>query len=348
LIGSGLYHSTSAIAVRFLSHSPASEITDDLFRSRVREAVEFRLSLQPAVSHRRLIYGESDGLPGTVVDQYDDVLTWTTLSAGIDLRKELFLDTLEELLKPRAIIERNDVALRAKDDLPESTGVLRGKLDGPVKIEEDGVKFLIDVLGGPKTGFFIDQRPNRIAIRQFAKGRRVLDPFCADGGFGLHAAFAGAASVDLADTSVQALDRARVNTETNSFANVSFEKADALDRLGQLVEEKKEFDLVILDPPSFAKSKRNIADAERAYQRLNINALQLLSPRGILATSSCSQAISEEHFLKILTYSAKRTGHRLRLLYRGPGSIDHPVMLSMPETNYLKFFVFQKMGDECP
>lgn len=349
LIGSGLYNSQSAIAVRFISRGPAESVDDSLFVSRLTEAVQFRLAMQPNATHRRLVYGESDGLPGTVVDQYGDVLTWTALSAGIEMRRGILLDALESLLQPRAIVERNDVSLRTKDGLEQSTGVLRGSLDGLVEIHEEGVRFAVDVLNGPKTGFFIDQKPNRLAIRLFAKNRTVLDPFCADGGFGLHAAFAGASRVDLADVSADALARATHNAAINDLSHLTtFEKADALESLAGYVDEGRSYGLVILDPPSFAKSRRNLDDATKAYQRININALQLLEDRGILATSSCSQALSEAEFQKIVSYAAKRTGKRLRLLYRGSGSPDHPTMLAMPDTEYLKFFVFQLMGDESP
>ena len=348
-LGCGLYNATSAIAVRFLSHRRAADVSDDLFRERVRDAISFRDQTMPGLTHRRLIYGESDGLPGLVIDQYGDVITWSCLSAGMEMRRDILLDELRTLIRPSAVVERNDVQLRVKDGLEERTGVIEGTLPTPVRIEEDGVSFDVDILNGPKTGFFIDQRPNRLASRTLARGRSVLDPFCADGGFGLHAAYAGAARVLMGDISAAAVERATHNAEINNLQAVTqIERRNALDWLGLLAEADERFDMIILDPPAFAKSKRNLDDATRSYQRLNITALQILEPGGILATSSCSQALSETDFLKIVHYSARKADRRLRLLHRGAGSPDHPVLSSMPDTDYLKFYIFQIVGDHCP
>lgn len=347
--GLGLYHASSLIAVRFLTSDPARVIDASFFRERVRRAWELRASIFGGSTHYRVIFSESDGLPGTIVDRYGDVLTWSCLSYGMAQRREWVLDALEEFLHPSAIVERNDALLRAKDELPESTGILRGTLDGPVTIEEEGVSFEVDVLNGPKTGFFIDQRLNRRMVGAVARGRRVLDVFCADGGFGLLAAAGGAQEVHMVDVSASALERVAANAARNGLAErVRVEQADALDHLGALVREGARYDLIVLDPPAFAKSRRQIEQATKAYQRINITALQMLEPGGILATASCSQAISEADFVRIVEYSARRAGAALRLLYRGTQPPDHPVLESMPETQYLKFFLFQKLGDEVP
>lgn len=349
LVGRGLYHADSLIAVRFLTSDLETPIDAAFFRARLQRALDFRRRLLPEATHARLVFGESDGLPGTTIDRYGDVLTWTTLSYGMAQRRDLLLDALEELASPRAIVERNDAWLRGKDGLDEATGVLRGTYDGPVEIEEHGVRYAVDVLEGPKTGFFIDQRFHRAFIRRLSAGARVLDVFCADGGFGLQAAHAGAERVHMIDVSDAALARARRNVDLNGLGDrVELEQADALDRIGGLVEEGAQYDLVVLDPPSFAQSRRHVPQAERAYQRLNISGLQLLPPGGLLATASCSQAVDEDAFLKIVQYSARKTGSNLRLLYRGTQPPDHPVLEAMPETHYLKFYVFQKLGDEAP
>ena len=347
--GLGLYHDDSFIAVRFLTPDADAEIDAAFFRTRLERALALREAAFPGATHARLVFGESDGLPGTVVDRYGDVLTFTTLSYGMAQRRDWLLDALEDLVQPSAIVERNDAALREKDGLEQESGVLRGEVNGPVRIEESGVPFEVDVLGGPKTGFFIDQRLNRLALRPFARDRRVLDVFCADGGFGLHAAHAGATSVHFLDASEDALARVRRNAELGGVADrVTTEAADALDRLGELAEQEADYDLIILDPPGFAQSRRHVEAATKAYQRINISALQILPPGGILATASCSQAVSEEDFLKIVRYSAKKAGASLRLLYRGGQPPDHPVLDTMPETHYLKFYVFQKLWDEVP
>lgn len=347
--GLGLYHSTSLIAARFLTRDPHATIDAAFFEERLRRALAYREAAFQGVDHYRLVYSESDGLPGTVIDRYGDVLTWSTLSYGMEQRRDVILDALESMIKPRAIIERNDNPLRAKDDLPEAKGVLRGSYEGPVSIEEHALTFRIDPLNGPKTGYFMDQRHHRALMRRFARGRRVLDVFCADGGFGLHAAAGGAASVHMLDTSNQALERVLDNAEQNGLRDqVTVEQADALDRLGEMTGEGRTYDLIILDPPAFAKSRRHVEFATKAYQRININAFQMLPPGGILATASCSQAVSEDDFLKIVLYAARKTGSQLRQLYRGTQPPDHPILESMPETHYLKFYVFQKLGDELP
>lgn len=347
--GQGLYHADSLIAARFLTTDPEAAIDDAFFRARLEKAFRLREAVFGDTTHYRLAYSESDGLPGTIVDRYGDVLTWTTVCYGMDQRHELLLDLLEELVGPRAIVERNDSWLREKDGLDESTGVLRGSYDGPVEIAEDGVRFAVDVPNGPKTGFFIDQRLHRRMIRRVAEGRRVLDVFCADGGFGLHAAAGGAEAVHFLDVSALALERVQHNAALNGVADrCTVEQANALDRLGDYVDEGRTYDLVVLDPPGFAKQRREVDDASRAYQRINITGLQLLEPGGLLATASCSQAISEDDFLKIVRYSARKAGARLRLLYRGGHPPDHPVLDTMPETAYLKFYLFEKLADEAP
>jgi 23S rRNA (cytosine1962-C5)-methyltransferase len=353
VLGQALYHEHSLIAGRFVTRDGERAVDEGLWRARIAAAVARREAAYPEATHARLVFGESDGLPGTLVDRYGPpgyqggVLTFTTLAWGMEQRRDVLLDLLEERLRPDAIVERNDAPLRAKDGLEERTGVLRGTLPERLQIEEHGVRYEVDALHGPKTGFFIDQRENRAAVARFARGRRVLDVFCADGGFGLSALRAGAASAHFLDVSGPALERVRANAEANGLENASFERADALDRMGVLAEEARgRFDLVVLDPPGFARSRRDVEAATRAYQRLNISALQLLEPGGLLATASCSQAIAEEDFLKIVHYSARRAGVRLRRLVRGGHPPDHPTLEAMPETRYLKFYLFEVMGDE--
>ncbi len=348
-LGAGFYHESSLIAFRFLGRHVDAPVDAAFFEARLARALEHRRLVFGGERHFRWVFSESDGLPGTIVDVYGEIVCWSTLCAGVDQRREALLDAIESLLGPRAIIERNDDALRAKDGLPERRGVVRGALDGPVAIEEHGLRFEIDPLEGPKTGWFLDQRLHRAELRRFARGRRVLDVFSADGGFGLQAAAAGAAHVQLVDGSAAALERARRNAALNGLGDrVELEKADALDRLARLADAPEGHDLVVLDPPAFAKSRRHVAAARRAYQSININALRLLPERGVLATSSCSHAIDEREFESLLRYSARRAGCGLRVLYRGSQPPDHPVLVGMPETHYLKFTVVQKTGDELP
>lgn len=349
LYGRGFYHATSLIAVRFLTRDPEQPIDAAFFEERLRRALALRQAAFPESRHYRLVFSESDGLPGTIVDRYGDVLTWSTLSAGMEARQEVLLDALEALVQPRAIVARNDNPLRRKDGLPLHRGVVRGAYEGPVEVDDGPVRFLVDVLEGPKTGFFLDQRLHRARLAPLTRGRTVLDVFCADGGFGLHAAAAGAAEVTFLDQSEAALERVRANARLSGLTGpMHFEAANALDRLGDLVAEGRRYDVVVLDPPAFAKSRRHVEEALRAYQRINITGLQLLPPGGLLATASCSQAVDEGAFLKVIEYAARRAGAPLRLLYRGSQPPDHPILPAMPETAYLKFFIFQRLADELP
>ena len=342
-LGRGFYHADSLIAFRLVTRDPSVEVDTGFWAERLRAAHALRASFYAGSTHYRLAYAESDGLPGTLFDRYGDVVTFTTLSYGMDARRESLLDALESVVGPVCVVERNDVALRAKDGLAQQSGVLRGTYPGPQVVDEAGVCYEVDVLGGLKTGLFLDQRLNRQVVRRLAEGRRVLDVFSADGGFGLHAAKGGAASVRFLDASQDALDRAARNADLSGLdANrLHFERADALERLGEMVREAQRYDLVVLDPPAFAKSRRHVDDALKAYQRINITGFQLLAPGGILATASCSQAVDEAAFVKMMRYSARRAGVEVRLLHRGGQPPDHPILDAMPETHYLKFYVWQ-------
>ncbi|MEZ4700399.1 MAG: class I SAM-dependent rRNA methyltransferase [Rhodothermales bacterium] len=343
-LGQGFYHAKSLIAVRLVTTDVATPVDEAFFARRIDAALALRSSFFHDATHYRLIFSESDGFPGTIVDRYGDVLTWSCLSYGMEKQRDLVLDLLEERLKPAAIVERNDTWLRGKDGLPECKGVIRGAYEGPIRIRENGIAFDVDVTDGPKTGFFIDQRLHRAFVGRLARGRSVLDVFCADGGFSLHAAAGGAASVLGLDTSESALARAAHNAQMNDVSHcIEYKACDALDELDLLREQGRTFDLIVLDPPAFAKSRKHLEAATRAYQRINITAMQLLNPGGILATASCSHAIDEKDFLKIVRYSAIKSGTTLRTLHHGCQPPDHPVLDAMPETSYLKFEVVQKM-----
>lgn len=347
--GRGFYHADAVIAVRFLTTNLDRPIDEAFFRDRLLKALALRDAAFAGATHARLVYSESDALPGTLVDRYGDVLTWTTICAGMDRRRDLLLDLLEELVAPKAIIERNDAWLRGKDKLPEQTGVLRGSFEGVAEIEEHGVRFHVDPLHGAGTGFPIVHRAHRDLVRRLAARRRVLDVFCGEGGFSVAAACGGAEHVHGLDVSNLALERAEHNAALNDVADrFSIEQAEALDRIGKLVTEQPGYDFVILDPPPFAQSRRQVDDATRSYQRLNISALQLLPPGGLLATASSSPALSEDDFETLIDYSARKAGARLRLLHRGHQPADYPVLASMPETQYLSFYVFEKLADELP
>ncbi|MBF2099199.1 MAG: class I SAM-dependent rRNA methyltransferase [Gloeomargaritaceae cyanobacterium C42_A2020_066] len=347
-LGRGFYHATSRIAFRFLTRDLDVSIDGAFWQGRLAQALALRAHLFDPQTHYRLVYSESDGFPGTLIDRYDQVYTFTTLCAGMDQRRDEILDALDSLVRPAAVVERNDHPLRARDELPERQGLLRGTYAGSVQIQEAGVLYEVDVLHGLKTGFFLDQREHRQWVRRLAWDKRVLDVFCADGGFGLQAAAGRAKSVHFVDSSAAVLERAAHNATLSGLAgdHLHFERADALEYLGDLVTEHQRYDLIILDPPAFAKSRMHVEDALRAYQRINISALQLLAPGGILATGSCSQAVEEAEFYRLLRYCARKANVRLRWLHRGYHPPDHPVLEQMPETHYLKFAIVQVLPDD--
>jgi len=341
LVGYGLFNPKSLIAVRIFSRR-APAIDAAFLGERLRKARDLRERLYPGADGYRLVHGESDGLPGLVVDRYGDALSIQTLSLGMDLLKERICDGLQELLHPVAIVERNESALREYEGLPRLGGLLRGTLPEPVRIHESDVLFEIDLLHGHKTGFYYDQRENRMALRRFAPGTRVLDVYCHDGAFALHAARAGAREVTGIDVAEEALGRARRNAELNGLDGICrFEAADAPEALRLLHDAGERFDLIILDPPSFTRSKKAVAAARRGYVDVNRRAIRILSRGGILATASCSHHITDETFLECVQEASIGVDRSLRLLEWRSQAPDHPVLPAMPETRYLKFAILQ-------
>lgn len=339
-LGIGLYNPNSLIAVRVLTRIE-EEIDFQFFRRRIESALALRKQIYPSSDAYRLIHGESDFLPGLIVDVYGDYLAVQTLSAGMDRRLTLIADVLESILHPKGIVERNEPSIRTLEGLPLKKGILRGTLDHVV-VDEESVRYNVDMLEGQKTGLFLDQRENRTALRRYVRGARVLDCFCNDGGFALHAARAGATNVSAVDVSDSAIARARENAGLNGLQDrIDFVTGDAFDYLARAVEQGEKFDLIILDPPSFAKSKKSIATARKGYREIHSSAFRLLNNGGILLTASCSHHMYEETFLSLIAESARSEGKSLSLLeWRGAGP-DHPVLPEMPETRYLKCGIFR-------
>ena len=335
LLGLGFYHPHSLIAFRFLT-SEQEEIGFGFFEKRIQQALALRQRLYPGAETFRLTHGESDFLPGLILDKYNEYISLQILSAGMDKQTELICDVLESMFHPKAIVARNDAAIRTLEELPLEKKVLRG--NSGITIIDDGVKFEIDVLNGQKTGFFLDQCENRKAIQRYAVGGAVLDCFCNEGGFALHAASAKAASVRGIDISESAIAKAKVNARLNSAA-VEFEIGDVSETLKILGEKNKKFDMVILDPPSFTKSKKNIPAALRGYKDLNAAALRLINTGGFLATASCSHHITEDGFLSTIEQAAIKAKRDVQLLEFAGAAPDHPVIPAMPETKYLKFAI---------
>ena len=339
-IGCGFYHPHSLIAVRILSHRETGP-ADGFIRERIGAAFDLRTALFPGCESYRLVHGESDDLPGLIVDRYGDCCSLQILSAGMELHLPAVCDAIQAVLPCRTIVERNESPLRVLEGLEQRKGVIRGEA-GPVTITEHGIKYAVDLLEGQKTGFFLDQRENRYAVRRYAAGRDVLDCFCNDGGFALNAAAGGAKSVTGIDISETAVARASGNAAANGFAgNAEFIAADVFEYLKTAGAGGKKFGLVILDPPSFAKNKKTVRNAIRGYRQLHTLALPLIPDGGYLATASCSHHIFEETFRDIIRDAAEAAGRSLTLLEWRGASPDHPTIPAMPETGYLKFGIYR-------
>jgi 23S rRNA (cytosine1962-C5)-methyltransferase len=338
-LGVGFYHAHSLIAFRRLSID-IEEIDTSFFLKRLKAALALRTALFPGSSVYRLVNGEADNLPGLIVDRYNDLCVVQAFSLGMDKRLEEICDALEDVLNPVGVVERNESPLRLLEQLPQKKGILRGAAS-PTTIEEHGLRYNVDVLNAQKTGFFLDQRENRAAAARYCRSGRVLDCFCNDGGFSLNAARAGAHTVLGLDISEDAVARATGNALLNGCTAVRFERADVFERLSSLAADGVTFDSVILDPPSFTRSKKNVQQAKRGYRELHQKALALLPGGGMLLTSSCSHHIDPDVFLSLVDESGRRAGRRLQLLEWRGAAPDHPTLPSVPETLYLKFGVFR-------
>ncbi|MEN3038344.1 MAG: class I SAM-dependent rRNA methyltransferase [Candidatus Kryptonium sp.] len=337
--GIGFFNPHSLISVRLLSREKI-EVDFEFFKERILNAYKFRKILYPNSETFRLVHGESDFLPGLVIDKYNEFFSVQTFSYGMDLRLNLICDVLEDLFKLEGIVERNESPLRELEGLENRKGVLRGKVMETI-FEDEGVKFKVDLLSGQKTGFYLDQRENRKVLRRFAKDKKVLDCFTNEGGFAIHCAYAGAEDVIGIDVSETAIEKAKLNAELNNLKNVKFEVGDVFDKLREYLNKGEKFDIVILDPPSFTKSKKTVKSALSGYREINSTAMKILRPGGILATASCSHHIDDENFMNVIIESSILAKKKLRLIEWRGASLDHPVLPSMPETKYLKFGIFQ-------
>ncbi len=338
ILGYAFYSRPSQIRLRLLSRD-VEVPTARLLADRVRAAADRRAALIQPDSACRLIFGEADLLPSIVVDRYAGYLVLQTLSAGADALKLVVVDILRQVMNPPGILERNDVKTRRFEGLEEVRGLLWGAVPQQVQIVEGGLRFAVDLSGGQKTGFFLDQRENRIAAGRYASGR-ALDCFTNTGAFALHFA-AACTSVLAVDVSREALDQARRNAELNGTTNVEFREGNVFDLLRELERAGESFDTISLDPPAFAKNRASLPAALAGYKEINLRAMKLLRPGGILVTSSCSFHLCEDDFAALL-HDASRDAHRyLQILERRGQASDHPVLTGMPETHYLKCFILR-------
>lgn len=332
------YSSSSQISLRFLS-SHFEEIGRAFFLERLSAAQEHRLRVVRDTEAYRVVYGEADLLPGLVVDRYGDFFVVQALDQGMDKVTGAIIECLGELFAPRGIVLRNDVAVRAKEDLPLEARVAAGEVPPEVTVRMNGLSLAADLLHGQKTGIYLDQRENYLAAAQYARGR-VLDCFTSTGGFALHLA-RHAESVEAVDSSAPALGIARRNAAGNGVANIEFRQADVFELLSAYASARRQFSMVVLDPPAFAKSRASLEGAARGYKDINLRALRLLGPGGILVTCSCSHHMSEAALLEVVAQASLDTGRRLRVLERRTQAQDHPILLTVPETHYLKCLILE-------
>ncbi len=338
-IGKGYINHLSKILVRIFIRDEEGIDDELLFKERILSANALRKDLGYEDCYR-VVFAEADNLPALIVDKYSDTLVCQFLSLGINMRKDLIVKCLVDIFAPKGIYERSDVAVRKKEGLDECVGTLYGTVDDRVIITENGIKMAVDVKNGQKTGYFLDQKENRLASRRYAVGREVLDCFCNSGGFSLNCASV-ASSVTSVDISQSALDSVNENARLNGFANVHTVCADVFDALRAYKAEGKKFGLVILDPPAFCKSASEVKDAYRGYKDINVLGMKLVSDGGYLISSSCSHYMTLPLFEKMLQDASKESGRRVRLLEIKCQSPDHPSLMCAEETQYLKFFVMQ-------
>jgi 23S rRNA (cytosine1962-C5)-methyltransferase len=347
LLGVGLFNAKSKINVRLLAPERIA-VDQAFFEERLRAALAVRRRHLPGATSFRVANAESDGLSGLIVDLYEDVLVVQISALGMDCRKDLIVAALQKIFSPRAILERSDVASRKFEGLAESNGVLAGEPVEKATVTLNGIKFEVDLAAGHKTGMYLDQQANYQAVAQFARGGQVLDCFSFLGGFGLHAARAGADHVLMLDQSAEAIEAARRNAVTNGLAErCTLETANVFDWLKANTAVKPHerviprYDLIILDPPSFTRNRASVPDALRGYKEIHLRALKLLKPGGTLATFCCSHHVGAELFLDSLLSAAFDTRKILRRVAIYSQSLDHPVIPMIPETEYLKGFAFE-------
>jgi len=355
-IGTGFYNDHSKIRVRIISRNKTDRIDDAFWERRVRYALDYRRTVMGAdFDACRLIFGEADSFPGLTVDRFGNVLSVQCLSLGIDVRKDVILRALvNELRRGGAVIdavyERSDASVRTLEGLEMHCGYWMGEglglseiPGGKAEITENGIRYSVDFAGGQKTGFFLDQKYNRLAAARLAPGRRVLDCFTYVGTFGLNAARAGAAHVTSVDISAAAIESARANARLNGLEDrMTFVCADVFDYLTALSDAgRRDFDYIILDPPAFTKSSSTVKNAQRGYREINARAMKLLPRGGYLATCSCSHFMADSLFCHMLHDAAADAGVSLRQIEARQQSPDHPILWNVPETDYLKFYLFQ-------
>ncbi|MCB9649616.1 MAG: class I SAM-dependent rRNA methyltransferase [Deltaproteobacteria bacterium] len=339
--GVALYNPASQLVARRVSRRRVT-VDHAFFVERLQQALRVRAGFPDPVY--RVAFSEADGLPGAVVDRYGDVVVLQTLTFAMDQRQDLLVDAIQAVLSPRTIVERNDASVRKLEGLALRTGVLRGPEPAPFEVSVHGVRQVVDVLQGQKTGLYLDQLDAYPRVARYAAGKRVLDCFSNQGGFALHAARVGARQVIAVDQSAGAVQSILHNAKLNGV-EIEAVEANAFDYLKAEEQARSGFDLVVLDPPSFTRSKKSVQDALRGYKEIHLRAMRLLAPGGVLATFSCSHHVSREAFWQVIADAAVDARRTLRLVESHDQRADHPVVAGLPETEYLKGFTLEVMAD---
>lgn len=342
-LGRGFINTRSMLTVRIMTQKREEDISEEMIRRRLRQAWSYRQRvLESTEPHAcRIVFGEADFLPGLIVDKFADMLVLQVLALGMARWQDIIVEELVSLVSPTGVYERNDQPVRRLEGLEERKGPLYGQSNSPVTIRENQVRVLVDYVNGQKTGYFLDQRENRRALEPYVRDACVLDCFCHTGSFALHAASYGAKEIQALDISPEALETARKNANLNGFNNINFQEANVFDELRALNEKKARYDVIILDPPAFTKSKSAQAGAVRGYKEINLRALKLLGPGGILVTSSCSYYMPENMFLEVIEEAARDAKKRVRLIELRRQAKDHPMLLGYPESYYLKCAILE-------
>ena len=349
-MGKGFINQNSKIRIRMMTRKPDQEIDESFLKMRVKNAWEYRKTTVDT-SSCRIIFGEADFLPGLVIDKYEDVLVVECLALGMEQFKEIIVNFLKEILaedgiKIRGVYERSDANERTKEGLSKVKGFIGDAFDTNVEIVENGVHYMVDVANGQKTGFFLDQKYNRLAMQRICKGKKVLDCFTHMGTFALNAGIAGAADVTGLDISEYAVSQAEANARLNHLENtVHFRQANVLDELPKLAQAGEKYDVVILDPPAFTKSREATKNAIKGYREINMKGLKLVKDGGYLATCSCSHFMTQDLLAKTVKEAAKATHKRLRQVEFRTQAPDHPILWAADESYYLKFFIFQVVDE---
>ena len=340
-IGRGYINPKSQITVRLMTRDKNENIDIDFFRKRIKAAWEYRKKVIET-SCCRVVFGEADFIPALIVDKYGDYLVIQTLALGIDVWKDTIVKVLNEIFEPKGIFERNDVPVRELEGLDQKKGFLSDPFDTTVETEENGVKFYVDIANGQKTGYFLDQKENRASIKDIVKDADVLDCFCHTGSFSIHAAHYGAKSVLGIDISESAVEFAKKNASLNGCDDIcKFEVHNTFDVLHEWVKEGMKYDVVILDPPAFTKTRSALEGAIKGYKEINLRAIRLVKPGGFLVTCSCSHFMYPELFMKVIMDAARDDRKTLRQVEFRTQAKDHPVLVNSNETLYLKFIIYQ-------